>query len=75
MNKLIAQCKEPSGSTPTRERYRCWDPADGTGEQCADGKANPGYGGECGRDQSDICYELDTEDCNTEVESSKLVVE
>jgi len=63
-----AQCKESDGDDPTRTRYRCWDPEDGSGEQCAGGEQNSGSGEQCGRDASDVCYQEQTESCNEDIE-------
>ena len=61
-----AQCKESGGADPTRSRYRCWD--DGTGEECAGGQTTSGAGETCGRDASDVCYQLQEESCNEDIE-------
>ena len=63
-----AYCKESGGDDPIRTRYRCWDPEDGTGEQCAGGQTTSGAGEDCGRDTSDVCYQEQTESCNEDIE-------
>merc|ERR1711990_333659 len=63
-----AQCKESDGDDPTRTRYRCWDPEDGSGEQCAGGQTTSGAGEDCGRDASDVCYQEQEESCNEDIE-------
>ena len=63
-----AQCKVSNGDDPIRSRYRCWDPEDGNGEECAGGEKDSGSGETCGRDADDVCYQEQTETCNEDIE-------